>query len=192
MKYRRFTEFGEVHMPDHVTRYSVMPIAPNDVHTTWFSAGTLRLGVEYRLLTDAVTATATFESAQGDERGQTEALDDRGVSIHVYATQDGEEREFLRFDCFLEDPHYHYISWRDRTNEMLHMDPPATGDPVEFALDCVATRLPGLLTRAGAADVVEKLDLVSLEAVLPQVRAEALRLRAADAPASSSGKGDIS
>ncbi len=34
-------------------------------------------------------------------------LDDRGVSIHVYDTASMTER--LRFDCFDENPHYHYI-----------------------------------------------------------------------------------
>ena len=166
-------------MSDHITRYSVMPIPPVEAHTTWFDAGTIRVGVEYRLLTDAVAAAASLEAASGDERGQTAGLDDRGVSIHVSAWQDGEQRELLRFDCFLEDPHYHYISWRDRSNEMLHMDPSAMGDPVEFALDCLERRLPGLLARAGAEDVEH--DPEAVRKVLPEVRAEATRLRAAAA-----------
>ena len=57
-------------MSDHITRYSVMPIPPVEAHTTWFDAGTIRVGVEYRLLTDAVAAAASLEAASGDERGQ--------------------------------------------------------------------------------------------------------------------------
>ncbi len=166
-------------MADHITRYSVMPIPPIEAHTTWFDAGGLRLGVEYRRLDDAIVAAAQLESARGDERGQTTDLDDRGVAIHVCANQDGEERELLRFDCFLEDPHYHYISWRAHTNEMLHMDPVAMGDPVEFALESIERRLPALLMRAGAADVADLIDRAAVADVLPQVRAEAARLRAA-------------
>ena len=112
-----------------------MPIPAAEARTTFFSAGAIRFGVEFRELTDAVAASAVLEAASGDERGQTTELDDRGVSIHVFGNQDGEEREFLRFDCFLEDPHYHYISWREHSNEMLHMDPALSGDPVEFALE---------------------------------------------------------
>lgn len=96
--------------PPHITRYNVMPIPPVEARTTYFEFGSLRLGVEYRRLTDAVTAAAVLVAAAGDERGQTTDLDDRGVSIHVFGHQDGEDREFLRFDCFVEDPHYHYIS----------------------------------------------------------------------------------
>lgn len=166
-------------MSDHITRYSVMPIPSNEAHTTSFQIGSIRVGVEYRELTDAVAAAAQLAAADGDARGQTTGLDDRGVSIHVYGHQDGEEREFLRFDCFDEDPHYHYLSWRDRSNEMLHMDPAATGDPVAFALDCIEQRLPALLERAGAPDVASKVDVTELRRILPDVKHEAMRLRRA-------------
>ena len=79
-------------MSDHITRYSVMPIPANDANTTSFRVGSIRLGVEYRRLTDAVAAAAQLQRAAGDERGQTTELDDRGVSIHVFGNQDGEER----------------------------------------------------------------------------------------------------
>jgi hypothetical protein len=178
-------------MHDHITHYSVMPIPPTEERTTWFPAGNLRFGVEYRRLTDAVAAAAQLEAAVGDERGQTEALDDRGVSIHVSGQQDGEEREFLRFDCFREDPHYHYISWRDKSNEMLHMDPHAVGDPVEFALECVGHRLTQLLSRAGAADVAATMDADAVKRTLRDVRAEAMRLRAANPEPAGDETGDV-
>jgi len=168
-------------MSDHITRYSVMPIPANEAHTTSFRVGSIRLGVEYRRLTDAVAAAAQLQVAVGDGRGQTTELDDRGVSIHIHGNQDGEEREFLRFDCFEEDPHYHYINWRDRSNEMLHMDPAATGDPVAFALHCIEQRLPALLERAGAGDVASQVDMTELRQILPEVEREATRLRRAGA-----------
>ena len=154
-----------------------MPIPAIEAHTTSFRVGAIRVGVEYRRLTDAVAAAAQLQAADGDERGQTTELDDRGVSIHIHANQDGEEREFLRFDCFEEDPHYHYINWRDRSNEMLHMDPAATGDPVAFALHCIEQRLPALLERAGARDVASQVDMTEMRQMLPEVEREAARLR---------------
>ena len=117
----------------HITRYSLMPIPPIEAHTHWFEAGGLRIGVEYRLLTDAIAAAAELVAANGDVPGvEGDAVDDRGVSLHVVARQDGEDREFLRFDCFQEDPHYHYVSWRDKSNEMIHLDPVADGDPLAW------------------------------------------------------------
>ena len=81
----------------HITRYSLMPIPPIEAHTHWFEAGGLRIGVEYRLLTDAIAAAAQLQSANGDVPGvEGGSVDDRGVSLHVVARQDGEAREFLR------------------------------------------------------------------------------------------------
>lgn len=161
----------------HVTRYSVMPIPPVEAHTTWFEAGCVRIGVEYRLLTDAIAAAASLEAAGGDERGQTTELDDRGVSLHVVAHQDGEARELLRFDCFQEDPHYHYVSWRERANDMIHLDPIADGDALAWALERLRTRLAPMLARAGAPEVAARLDVRALEEALPRVAEAAYRAR---------------
>jgi hypothetical protein len=161
----------------HITRYSVMPIPPVEAHTAWFEAGAVRIGVEYRLLTDAIAAAGELVSADGSERGAVTGLDDRGVSLHVCGEQDGESREFLRFDCFAEDPHYHYVSWRDRSNEMIHLDPHADGDPLSWALDRIRTRLPQMLARAGAADVAARVDAAAIEGALPRVYEAAFRVR---------------
>jgi hypothetical protein len=154
-----------------------MPIPPIENHTTWFEAGRVRVGVEYRLLTDAVAASAQLAEASGDERGITTNLDDRGVSLHVCAEQDGENREFLRFDCFEEDPHYHYVSWRDMANEMVHLDPIADGDSLTWALDRIRTRLPQMLSRAGAPDVAAEVDAAAIEEALPRITEAAFRSR---------------
>jgi hypothetical protein len=154
-----------------------MPIPPVEAQTAWFAAGAVRVGVEYRLLTDAVAAAAELDEASGEERGLTSGLDDRGVALHVCGEQDGEWREFLRFDCFAEDPHYHYVSWRDKANEMIHLDPVADGDPLHWALERIRTRLPQMLARAGAADVAERVDPAALEEALPLITQAAFRAR---------------
>lgn len=130
---------------DHVTRYDLMPIAPIEAHTSWFDAGRVRIGVEYRLLNQAIAAASTVDAAGGgDSAGAIQ--DDRGVSLHVCGMDEGgEPYEYLRFDCFDEDPHYHYISWREKRNEMVHVDPVADGDPLAWALERIRTRLPQML-----------------------------------------------
>ena len=177
----------------HITRYSVMPIPPVEAHTVWFDAGAVRIGVEYRLLTDAIAAASQLEAAQGETRGETRGLDDRGVALHVCGEQDGVWRELLRFDCFVEDPHYHYVSWRDRANEMLHLDPSADGDPLAWALERIRTRLPQMLVRAGAVDVAGRVESSRLEALLPQLTQAAFQARfaheGADARAASRAGG---
>jgi hypothetical protein len=161
----------------HITRYSLMPIPPVDANTEYFDAGPVRIGVEYRLLNDAIAAVETLARARGDDPGPPQVPEDRGVSIHVFALRDGQASEHLRFDCFEEDPHYHYVDHAQRSNEMLRMDPVADGDTVAWALERVRTRLPQMLERAGAGDVVARLDPRALEAILPRVSEAAYRAR---------------
>ena len=161
----------------HITRYKVMPIPPVEKQTTWIEAGPVKFGIEYRLLNDAIAAAAVVvQSDTGDAAG-VENVEDRGVSIHVFGTSGGESLEYLRFDCFDEDPHYHYISWKDHTNEMIHLDPIADGDPLGWALDRLRLRLPFMLERAGAEEIAAVLDSRLLDLALPRVAEAAYRAR---------------
>ena len=163
-------------MPRHITKYAMMPIPPVEEQTEFIDAGPIRFGIEYRLLTDAVSAANQYQAASGTDEGTGE-LDDRGVSIHVYGLQDGETLEYLRFDCFDEDPHYHYISWKDKSNEMLHLDPIADGDPLQWTLDRVRTRLPQMLERAGASGLAASIDQRQIDAAMPRIAEAAYRAR---------------
>jgi len=169
-------------MSDGVTRYDLMPIPPVEARTTWFEAGPIAIGVEYRLLDDALAAAAEKQEAvglAGSAQAAATGLDDRGVSLHVCDSREGARAEALRFDCFQEDPHYHYISWRERFNHMLHLDPAAEGDPLAWALERIRTRLPQMLERAGAAELAALVDAEALARVLPRVAEAAFRARAA-------------
>jgi hypothetical protein len=168
-------------MNEHITRYDRMPIPPVDAQTTWIDAGAVKIGVEYRLLTDAIAAAneviaAAGASLEAASVSSPEPLDDRGVSLHVFSAG-AAPQEFLRFDCFDEDPHYHYISWSAMSNEMLHLDPIADGDPLAWALERIRTRLPQMLARAGAPDVAARVDPAEIERALPRVAEAAYRAR---------------
>jgi hypothetical protein len=164
----------------HVTKYDRMPIPPVEAQTEWFEAGPVAIGVEYRRLTDAIAAGAVLAGAEGDAGSAAAAatgLDDRGVSLHVCGIEGGARREHLRFDCFQEDPHYHYVSHEPRFNHMLHLDPVADGDPVAWALERIRTRLPQMLARAGAGALAARVDAAALDAILPRVAEAAYRAR---------------
>jgi hypothetical protein len=163
-------------MSDHITRYDQMPIPPVEERTCWFEAGAVRIGVEYRLLNDAIAAAATTVEARGVRSSEGMHFDDRGVSLHVCGAE-GERREHLRFDCFDEEPHYHYVSWREKSNEMLHLDPVADGDPLAWALERIRMRLPQMLARAGAPELAARVDPRVVEAVLPRATEAAYRAR---------------
>jgi hypothetical protein len=164
-------------MTDHITRYEQMPIPPVDSQTEYFAAGAVTFGVEYRLLDDAIAAASRAEAiAEQEASGR---FDDRGVSLHVFGSPaEGQKPlEYLRFDCFDEDPHYHYVSWKPKSNEMIHIDPIADGDPLTWALERIRSRLSPMLERAGASEVVARVDVGLVEQVLPRVSEAAWRAR---------------
>jgi len=163
----------------HIKRYNLMPVPPVEKNTEYFDVGVLRIGVEYRVLSDDIVAAARsrLATARGDDPGQTGDFDDRGVSIHVFALRDEKASEHLRFDCFEDDPHYHYISHDFKMNDVVGMDSFANGDHVQWALERIRSHLPGMLERARAGDIVPQIDYRALRDVLPRIAESASRLR---------------
>ena len=159
-----------------VTKYDIMPIPPIEAHSELFEAGPVTIWVEYRLLDAAIAAAHTVTEGYD---GNVETINDRGVSLHVFGEPSpGAERiEFLRFDCFDEDPHYHYVSYAQQTNEMVHLEPAAMGDPLEWAMDRIRTRLAQMLARAGNEGLASRVVSREIEAVLPKVAEAAYRAR---------------
>ena len=159
-----------------VTKYDIMPIPPVEAQCEKFEAGPVTIWVEYRLLDDAIAAA--HQANEGFD-GKIEQIDDRGVSLHVFGepSPGGDRVEFLRFDCFDEDPHFHYVSYAKGTNEMVHIEPAAMGDPLEWAMDRIRTRLPQMLSRAGAEGLASRVDPAEVERALPRVAQAAYRAR---------------
>jgi hypothetical protein len=128
-------------------------------------------------LNDAIQASTPVDSADGNVSSKAMHFDDCGVSLHVFGEVAGQEREWLRFDCFGEDPHYHYVSWDVPANEVLHLDPIADGDPLAWSLERLRTRLPQMLVRAGAGELAQQIDPDALEGALPRIAEAAYRVR---------------
>jgi len=134
-----------------------MPVAPIPEATTYIPARALSIGVEYRLLTDDIIDAAfsrDLREASGIEADRPQAgLDDRGVSIHVCDAETG--HEFVRFDNFGDDPHYHYIVPGSH-NVVVPFDYVAHGDFLPWAFGRLRTQLPDMLREAGAADLADR------------------------------------
>ena len=106
--------------------------------------GTIRFGLEYR-----------------------DAMSDQGLCVHALADVDGEEVELLRFDCFDHVPHYHYGP--EKRNERLMLDKTTGGDPLDWTLIQLRTRLPEMLQRAGYDDLAAKIDTSELTTTLDEL-----------------------
>ena len=98
----------------------------------------MQLVVESRRLTNAIVEE-TYHGAVASGI----AFDDGGATLHVLGTDDG--LEHLRFDCFENEPHYHYIDQAAVGNTVVRIDELAVGDPIEFSLACVEHHLPDML-----------------------------------------------
>ena len=150
------------------TVYSVPPIPADPEHTTWVGAGVLRIGVEYRLLDDADLAAnyrgEAMEEIQAAIDGQT--IEDNGVSIHVEAVEDG--HEYLRFDCFENEPHYHYIDASGEKQTIMEFDRVAHGDMIAWAMNQLRTRLSVMLEYAGGGEVAAQVQPAQIEAALEE------------------------
>lgn len=151
-----------------MTVYSVPPIPPDPDHTTWVEGGGLRIGVEYRLLDESELA-ANYEGEAMDEvqaniQGD---IEDNGVSLHVAGAEDG--KEYLRFDCFANGPHYHYIEPSGERQTIVDFDPAAMGEMLPWALGQLRGRLRPMLERAGGGALLARIDEPAIRAMLDEV-----------------------
>jgi hypothetical protein len=78
--------------------------------------------------------------------------------------------EYLRLDCFDDEPHYHYVYNDERAQDRVFLDPTLEGDPMEWALDRVRTRMPEVLVKVGAPELAAQVDQHAIEAAMPEVR----------------------
>jgi len=156
-----------------------VPIPPVEDHLIRFHAGAVDFGVEYRHLTDDIVSAhtstkpeqAAMVAAARESRGNTGiAIDDQGVTVHVFDAGTG--LEHLRFDCFEEDPHYHYITPGSH-HVGVGFDEAANGDCLAWVLLAIRDRLPEMLRITGADDLAARVDPVAVAEVLDQVGAAA-------------------
>ncbi len=92
---------------------------------------------------------------------------DQGLCIHVMGEASGEMKELLRFDCFDQEPHYHYAPLEK--NERRFLDKTTAGNPLGWALKQLRMRLPEMLEHAGYGEVASRLDRELLASKMDEV-----------------------
>lgn len=122
-------------------------------------AGPIRFGLEYRILP---------------------SLNTRGQAIHVLGDVAGREIELLAFDCFDNEPHYHYGPRNQ--NQRIFWDTTLVSDPLRWTLDQFkAGKLPSMIQKAGYPGIVAGLDEELLQAKIREVESAALTMAAGGA-----------
>jgi hypothetical protein len=140
------------------TVYTVPPIPPDPAHTTYVDAGAIRIGVEYRLL-DESELEANYEGEEMDEIQEAldgAAVQDNGVSLHVVGAED--RHEYLRFDLFAQEPHYHYIDVSGESQTVIDFDRVAHGPMLPWALTQIRDRIRPMLEHAGGGALAAQID----------------------------------
>lgn len=176
-------------------RRSSVPVPIVEENTIYFQAGPILFGVEHRRLNQQV-----FDEHMANTPGAAEAWENRpwkddaemnkllqlgfgvegepppeneGVSIHVLdrASHD----EFLRFDAFAKDPHYHYISPHDPHHVVIFFDEVAEPDYISWVMGRLRSRLPAMLEDAGGGAVAVEVerDYDEVVRILPDVEVAA-------------------
>jgi hypothetical protein len=154
--------------------YGIPPQPPVAENTLTLQAGPVVFGVEYRSV-DPKSLHATYVGnadhlVELTERSPAGGFTDEGVSIHVSGAIDG--WEYLRFDVFDDEPHYHYVH---RTvdgsvvNQVIDLDVFAHGDVLDWTISRLRTRLPQMLCAAGGEEVARDLDAAVTTSVVDEV-----------------------
>jgi hypothetical protein len=161
--------------------YGIPPQAAVPEHTKYLPAGNLQLGIEYRSL-DPQSLVETYQHdaaqlAEMLEKSPQGGFTDEGLSLHVVG---GDGHEYVRFDVFDGEPHYHYNHpGPEVINNVIDFDTAAHGDMLPWAIGCLRSRLPEMLTEAGGGALVDGLDQAAIDAAVDQIAAMAAGVRAA-------------
>jgi len=129
-------------------RFKLIPILQH--HSRWFEAGPVTIAVEARAL------------------GESRERMVRGPSIHVFSAD--RSKEFVRFDMFGREQHYHYILDDLQHNIVWGYDADANGPMLDWVIASLRRRLPAMLRTVRENELAEKIEREGWDSsVLPAV-----------------------
>jgi|GEM_PF-6006685 len=117
-------------------KFMLIPIMEH--HATYFDGGPVCIAVEARAL------------------GSSREKMVRGPSIHIFSAD--RQKEFLRFDLFGGELHYHYIHDAQQHNTVWGYDADANGPMLEWVIRSLADRLPAMLRGAGEGELAARIE----------------------------------
>src|SRR4051812_1147463 len=165
--------------------YRALPVPAFPEYTVRIAAGAVTFGVEYRHL-DEATILAAYGSDARDlfdnkrPAGMSEIVEEDGLALHVFDTATGDE--LLRFDCFDEAAHYHYLTPSGPRNVVIEHDTKTDGPLVDWALNEMRKDLRAMLTEAGADAIAANIDDDTVAVALDTVEQTARYVVAAGRP----------
>jgi hypothetical protein len=110
---------------------------------------------------------------------------DHGPSLRIYGDVEGKPVQLLRFDCFENQPHFHYDP--EGKNNQLRMDKTKVSDPIAWSMDYLRGNVASLVRIAGYGALADQLDETALTAALPTVEKALRDTMPAETPALAAG-----
>jgi hypothetical protein len=92
---------------------------------------------------------------------------DAGATLRVYGPSAGAEKELIRFDDFVDGPHYHVPA----DGPSIEFDRAKLGEPLDWIIGQVRDHLGELLTGGGFADVLPGVDAPAITDNAEKIRA---------------------
>jgi hypothetical protein len=138
------------------------PHAIVPANTRYFEAIPVTIGLEYRVVNDAIRAARSENPPEWSPLG----TEFEGFSIHVIESATGIER--LRFDLFPDQWHYHYLR-PPHDNIRVGYDESAFGSMFDWSLRCLTTRLPEMLATAGAGELGSNVDPEDMRSIVAEL-----------------------
>ena len=90
----------------------------------------------------------------------------QGATLRVFADVDGERTEVLRFDDFVDGPHYHLPG----AGPAIDFDRAEKGEPLAWIVAALRDDPGSLITSAGYAGILPSLDVTTIRAHADRVR----------------------
>jgi hypothetical protein len=97
---------------------------------------------------------------------------DRGPSLQVLGDVEGQRVQLLRFDCFENEPHFHYDP--EGKNNRIFLNKVRVSDPIAWTIDYLRGNFTSLVRIAGYGRLADQLHEDALTAALPEIE-KALR-----------------
>lgn len=82
----------------------------------------------------------------------------QGATLRVYGDVDGQRTELLRFDDFIESPHYHVPAAKDP----IMLDRSEIGEPLAWYMGQLREHLGDMLVAGGYAGLLDRVDLAQV------------------------------
>ncbi|MBO0728135.1 MAG: hypothetical protein J2P57_02675 [Acidimicrobiaceae bacterium] len=89
-----------------------------------------------------------------------------GATLRVLGPVGDREKELVRFDDFVDTPHYHVPA----DGPAIAFDVAANGEPLEWIVGQLRDHLADLLTEGGYAEVIPRVDAAAVSAQAGAIR----------------------